>query len=470
MPSKEDLKNLPSITDLLNNPRIIKFLESFGKEAVLRRLREAVSSVRKDMEAGDLPRGREALTELILGSFTEAMLSLGKPSPRRVINGTGIIVHTNLGRAPLPEEAVERIREVAYRYSSLEYDIPGGVRGRRTGECEDLLREICGCEDGFVVNNNAAAVLLVLTVFSRDKQTIVSRGELVEIGGSFRIPEIMAQSGAQLVEVGTTNKTRPEDYRNALTENTALFLKVHRSNFYMEGFVEEPSMKELSALAEAHGIPLMYDMGSGSILDMSSYGFPEERGVRSALRDGAHLVTFSGDKLLGGPQAGIIVGKSEYIEELKTHPLSRALRIDKLNLAALNAVLALYLDQDMAKQSIPVLSMLLSEEKDIKRRAGRVMRKLLRLGGEHFTAHLVKERGECGGGALPGVALNTWCIALTSSGMSPAKIGRKFRNCQVPVIGRISGDRFLIDFRTIFAEEEDILLSQAKAVIEGTVD
>nr|NIS73859.1 L-seryl-tRNA(Sec) selenium transferase [Deltaproteobacteria bacterium] len=384
------------------------------------------------------------------------------------INGTGIIVHTNLGRAPLPPFTMKSIVETAAYYSTLEFDIESGKRGSRNAHIEDLLREVCKCEAALSVNNNAAAMLLVLSALSRGRETVVSRGQLVEIGGSFRIPEILEQSGAILKEVGTTNKTRIGDYAAAITENTALFLMVHKSNFYMGGFVEEVSLEELCSLGKRYSIPVVYDWGSGSIFDLAPHGFPEERGVKFALECGADIVTFSGDKLFGGPQAGIIVGKGELIEVLKKHPLARALRIDKLSISALNSILIKYLDEEIAKRELPVLRMLLQNDLEIKKRATRVMKKARQEAEEKYIRfEIVEEEAECGGGALPGVKVKTWCLAIYSDRHSPDVMSRAFRLGDPPVIGRISGDRFLIDFRTVFPEEEKLLLASISLVFSG---
>ncbi len=470
MAGRRVLQNLPSISFLLAHPQVQEVLKKYGRGPVVLALRKAVDSLRHEMSGKDQDAGREELTGRILGVFDSCIESLSRLFPRRVVNGTGIVIHTNLGRAPLPREATDHVNEIASAYSSLEYDLERGGRGDRNKETEDLLKEICGCEAALVVNNNAAALLLVLSALSKGRETVVSRGELVEIGGSFRIPEILEESGTVLVEVGTTNKTRAGDYRRAMNERTSLFMKVHRSNFSMEGFVEEVSLEELSALGKAHGIPLLYDMGSGSIFDLSSRGFTGEEGVKKAISAGVDLVTFSGDKLLGGPQAGIIVGRGDYLEPMKKHPLLRALRIDKMNLAALNGVLHLYLDEQLAETRIPVLQMLFVPPEDIKKRARRVLRKLLAMEGASFSAELIKERGMCGGGALPGVTLDTWCIALSSRELSPGDIAKRFRMGERPVIGRIGEDRFLLDFRTIFPGDEKYVVEISREVFSGKVD
>lgn len=465
--SKDDnLKNLPSISHLLEQKQVKKVMTDGGRELIVRALRRSVDAIRGEVvrEKGRL--GKAEALKRVLSAFDRILGELSSPSPKRVINGTGIIVHTNLGRAPLPSFAVERIREVATSYSSLEFNLDEGNRGSRDGHIEDLLREVCGCEAALSVNNNAAALLLVLSALSRGRETVVSRGQLVEIGGSFRIPEILAQSGARLVEVGTTNKTRIGDYASAVTENTALFLMVHKSNFYMGGFVEEASLTELCSLGSRYSIPVVYDWGSGSIYDLAPHGFPEERGVKFALDCGADIVTFSGDKLFGGPQAGIIVGKKDLVDLLKNHPLARALRTDKFTIAALNSILIRYLDEEVAKKELPVLAMLLRDPGEIKKRATRTLKKV-RMGEKENNVRfeVVEDEAECGGGALPGVRLKTWCLAISTDSISPGDLSRAFRSGDPPVIGRISDERFLIDFRTVFPEEEAILCATIQRVL-----
>lgn len=466
MADKDYLKNLPSIASLLEQEYVKELLALRGRELIVRALRKSVDSIREEVFHAKERMSKTEALERVLATFQRILGDLSSPSPRRVINGTGIIVHTNLGRAPLPAFAVERIRETASSYSTLEFNIEEGKRGSRNAHIEDLLKEICGCEAALSVNNNAAALLLVLSALSRERETVVSRGQLVEIGGSFRIPEILQLSGARLVEVGTTNKTRIGDFAAAVTDNTALFLTVHKSNFYMGGFVEEVSLEDLCALGKRYSIPVVYDWGSGSIFDLAPHGFPDERGVRFALECGADIVTFSGDKLLGGPQAGIIVGKKDLLDMLRKHPLARALRLDKLSISALNSVLTCYLDEEVAKRELPVLKMLLQDDREIKGRAVRVLkkaRKLAREGDVQFE--VVQEDAECGGGALPGVKVKTWCLAISTDRLSPDEMSHAFRLNDPAVIGRISGDRFLIDFRTVFPEEEKLILASIPRVL-----
>ncbi len=469
MAEKDYLKNLPSIASLLEQDCVKELLALRGRELIVRALRKSVDTTREAITHEKKIVGKEDALEIVLSTFRRVLDDLLSPSPARVINGTGIIIHTNLGRAPLPHFAVERISEIASSYSALEFDVSEGKRGSRNDHVEGLLKEICGCEAALSVNNNAAALLLILSALSRGRETVVSRGQLVEIGGSFRIPEILEQSGARLVEVGTTNRTRIADFEGAVTDNTALFLTVHRSNFYMGGFVEEVPLEELCALGKRYSIPVVYDWGSGSIFDLSHHGFPDERGVRFALDCGADIVSFSGDKLFGGPQAGIIAGKKDLVEVMKKHPLARALRLDKLSIAALNSLLTCYLDEEVAKRELPVLKMLLKDDREIRRRAVRMRGKALKHArGADARFEVIQDDAECGGGALPGVKVKTWCLAISSEHLSPHEMSLAFRLNDPPVIGRISGERFLIDFRTVFPEEEEELLASIRRVFTGS--
>ncbi len=383
----------------------------------------------------------------------ESFKSYIRPSLRRVINGTGVVIHTNLGRSPLADEAIEEILSVALCYSNLEFNLEEGKRGSRYSHVEGILKELTGAEGALVVNNNASAVLIALNTIAKGKEVIVSRGELVEIGGSFRIPEVMAWSGAILKEVGTTNKTHLRDYENAINENTGLLLKVHKSNYAIIGFTKEVPIAELVALGRKHGLPVMEDMGSGCFVDFSKYGIKKEPIVQEILKAGVDLVTFSGDKLLGGPQAGILLGKKEIIERIRKNPLNRAIRIDKLTLAGLEATLRLYRDEKVAVSRIPVLRMILQKEEELKRKAGRLLRRIKRKKLEKVSCKVVRTFSQPGGGSCPDVFLPSYAISLEVSGLSPEFIQRFFRSQEVPVIGRIEEEKFLIDVRCLFEED-----------------
>ncbi len=421
-------------------PQVSKLLEDFKEypqEVAKRAIREVLQRVREEIKEGKR-ESLEDLRELI----KKRMDQLITTSLKRVINATGVVINTNLGRSVLSEEVADFIKEIATHYSNLEYDLSKGKRGSRLSHVEGLLRDLTGAEDVHVVNNNAGAVYLVLNTLAFGKEVIVSRGELVEIGGSFRIPDIMRASGARLVEVGTTNRTRLSDYERAISPDTALLMKVHRSNFYMEGFVEEVKPEELLSL----GLPVYYDMGSGSLLNLKDLGInTQEPSFEEGIRKGMHIVSGSGDKLLGGPQAGIILGKRELIERIKKNPMSRALRIDKLTLAGLEMTLRLCLRGEYRK--IPTLSMLLQKPEDIRRRALRLIKRLRSM--KALEVRLIKDLSRCGGGAMPELSLETYCLALKHKSLSTVELERKLRNAEPPVIGRIRDDVVLLDMRTV---------------------
>lgn len=376
---------------------------------------------------------------------------------RRVINGTGVVIHTNLGRSLLSSEAALQLLQCGRSYTNLEFDLQSGKRGSRYALVEELICDLTGAEAALVVNNNAAAVLLVIETLAKDREAIVSRGELVEIGGSFRIPDVMAKSGATLVEVGATNRTHIYDYERALTEATALLLKVHTSNFRMIGFTKEVSTEELVRLAREYDVTVMEDLGSGCLLDLSDYGLPRERTVQEVVDTGVDIVTFSGDKLLGGPQAGIIVGRKRAIDRIKKNPLNRALRIDKLTLASLESVLRCYFDPSAAREKIPTLRMLTEDRSLIKKRAQKVLSRLKKkkVGNCSFT--LLPTISQTGGGAIPEYGLESWALALQPANISVNGFERDMRNTILPLVGRIEKEHFLIDFRTVQDDDVDDL-------------
>jgi L-seryl-tRNA(Ser) seleniumtransferase len=377
-----------------------------------------------------------------------------------VINATGVIIHTNLGRSPLSAAARRAVAKAAENFNTLEYDLDTGKRGSRSVHTSDLLTQLIGSEAATVVNNNAAAVLLTLTALTRGQEVIISRGQLVEIGGSFRIPDVMAQSGADLVEVGATNRTHLHDYERAITERTAAIMVAHHSNFRIVGFTSEPELAELGALARERGIYLLHDLGSGTLLDTADFGLGHEPTVQESLTAGTDVACFSGDKLLGGPQAGIIVGKDTLIERIKRHPLARAVRPDKLCLAALSATLLHYL-KDQAVQEIPIWQMIARQPDDLKRIVRRWSRQLDRAG---LASSVVAGESTVGGGSLPGATLPTWLVAIQHP--QPDKFAARLRADEIPIIGRIEDQRLLLDPRTVLPGQEKQLLqnltSQAK--------
>ncbi|MGC9108937.1 MAG: L-seryl-tRNA(Sec) selenium transferase [Caldimicrobium sp.] len=395
----------------------------------------------------------EALIDLLKKVFEE----YERYTLRRVINATGVIVHTNLGRAPLPSEAIEHLIEIARYYSNLEYNLLEGKRGSRYSHVEELLKELTGAEAALVVNNNASAVLITLNTLANGREVIVSRGELVEIGGSFRIPEVMKWAGCILKEVGTTNKTHLFDYENAITENTALLLKVHKSNYAIVGFTKEVSTEELVALGKKRGIPVMEDLGSGCLVDFSKYGLMKEPTVQEVLKAGVDVVTFSGDKLLGGPQAGIILGKKEIIEKIRKNPLNRAIRIDKLTLAALEATLKLYRDENLAIEKIPVLKMILTKKETLKRKANRLFKAIKELNLPKAKVYLIPTVAKTGGGALPLLNIPSYGVALEIEGVSPQELQKKLRKNEPPIIAITEEKAIVFEVRTLFDEDIPII-------------
>lgn len=444
------LKEIPKVDRVLEWPEIAVLRSKYDRPEVLSAVRKVLGCTREEVRCGDAATCSPAR---IVALIKAEIVSRSTSSLRRVVNGTGVVVHTNLGRSPLAAEAEEAIHTVSAGYSNLEFDLENGERGTRYAHVEGLICELTGAEAALVVNNNAAAVILALSSLAQEREVIVSRGELVEIGGSFRIPDVMRQSGAKMIEVGTTNRTHIRDFLTAITDATALLLKIHTSNFAIVGFTADASVAEMSSLGQGTGIPVMLDAGSGCLVDLSHYGISGEPTVRQYLEAGADVVTFSGDKLLGGPQAGLIAGKRQFVEPMKRHPLLRALRMDKLNLAALEATLRLYRDERRALASIPTLRMLTMTTEQLVRRAGMISRKLRKALPDSVL--LVTHPGEssAGGGSFPLLQLPTTLIEVCIVGLSPHQIEAALRSATVPVVGRIHRDRFLLDARTILDQD-----------------
>jgi L-seryl-tRNA(Ser) seleniumtransferase len=459
MLNQELLRQIPKVDDLLNEPPILSLLQAHPRNIVVHAIRAAVAHLRQQILEDEI--GEISLEKLI--EQTHAYLSKKQARHlKRVINGTGIIVHTNLGRSNLSKKAIEAVVEVAGAYSNLEYDLEEGKRGSRYSHVEGLLCELLGCESALVVNNNAAAVLLVLSTLGRGKEAIVSRGELVEIGGSFRIPEVIQQGGCTLREVGATNRTHRRDYENAINPETALILKVHTSNYRIVGFTKSVPLADLKALSGKYGIPLVEDMGSGLLIKLSRYGLSDEPTVQESLVAGVDVVTFSGDKLLGGPQAGVIVGKKHYIDLMKKHPLTRAIRIDKMTLAALEATLLQYRDEDEAIAEIHTLHLISLPTSVLQAKAERL---LSCLHAVSLSASITEVTSQVGGGALPIQELPTYGIVLNIQGYSPNQLEATFRKGTPPIIGRIVKDQYLLDVRTIEEEDFPMIVEQAKTMV-----
>ncbi len=417
----------------------------------------------------EIKKESELSFERVLKRVQDELNRAMRPSLRPVVNATGVVVHTNLGRSLLTKEIFEEIFDVAVNYSNLEYDLEKGKRGSRYSHVEAILCELTGAEAALVVNNNAAAVLLTLETLAKGKEVIVSRGELVEIGGSFRIPDVMARSGAILREVGATNRTHLRDYENAINENTALLMKVHQSNFAVVGFTKKVSMKELKELGKRHEIPVIEDLGSGNLVDLTPYGFIHEPTVQESLRAGADLVTFSGDKMLGGPQAGIIVGKRDLVERIKKNPMNRAVRIDKLTLAGLEAVLRIYRDPKKALKEIPTLRMLTMSFEETKRRARRLLRLIkAKVGDEALELGYRDTTSRVGGGAMPLQVLKSRAVFIKSARreLPVSLVEKRLRSERIPIITRIEDEGIIFDTRTIKDEEFKLIADSIKRVIE----
>ena len=457
---------IPSVDKLLSEPPFVTLVERYGHDRVVSATREAVAEVRAAIGAGagdvlERVSDPELYTERVAATLEAADI----PSLRAVVNATGVVLHTNLGRAPLAMDAVEAMARAARDYSNLEFDLDAGKRGSRYVHCVSLLRELTGAEDALVVNNAAAGLLLALNTLARGEGVAVSRGELVEIGGGFRIPEILERSGARMVEVGSTNRTRLADYEAELgSASVAAVLKVHRSNFRITGFTEEATVEDLALAASRAGVPLVYDVGSGLMIDAGRLGLPPEPRPHEALAAGADLVVFSGDKLLGGPQAGIVLGRREHVERLRKNPLCRALRVDKTTLAGLEATLRLYRQPERAIEEIPTLRMLAAPSGALMDRAEGLAARL-ESGG--LRGEVVEVRGAVGGGTYPGVELPSWAVAPVW-GCSAQEAADRLRGGTPPVVGRIVDDRLLLDVRTVLPGAEDALVRRLLAVHEAT--
>jgi L-seryl-tRNA(Ser) seleniumtransferase len=451
---EERLRRLPAVDRLLSSATAVELVSHYGRELTVAALRAVVAERRAAIlhQEDEVPANGILLNEA--RAWLEALLA---PSLRPVINATGVIIHTNLGRAPLSQAALAAVQAAAAGYVALEYDLAAGERGSRAVHAGNLLTHLTGAEAALVVNNNAAAVLLMLTALCRDREVIISRGQLVEIGGGFRVPDVMAQSGARLVEVGTTNRTHLRDYAAAVNEKTAAILVAHHSNFKIVGFTSEPSLAELAELAQAEKILLLYDQGSGAMLDSSIYGLAPEPMVADSLKAGVDVIAFSGDKLLGGPQAGILCGRRDLIQLLTRHPLARAVRADKLCLAALAATLNFYLT-GRAVAEVPVWRMIARQPAAIEAQARAWVAHLQESG---VQAGVIEGHSTVGGGSLPGATLPTWLVAVTHPGLDG--VAAALRASQPPVIGRIGDGRLLLDPRTVLPGQEEDLL---RAVVE----
>ena len=441
-------QSIPKVDKLLAEPACRRLLAVHPRPVVLAAIRQTLDELRTAARAGELLAAD--LEPAAVTAGIERRLATGEAfSLRRVVNGTGVVLHTNLGRSPLAPKLRAHLNDIAFGYSTLEYDVAAGERGTRYAHVEQLICQLTGAEAALVVNNNAAAVLLVVSALAAGREVVVSRGQLVEIGGSFRIPDVMRQGGALLREVGTTNRTHLRDYRDAITDQTAMLLKVHCSNFAVVGFTAEVTVAELAKVGHERGIPVVADIGSGNLMEWQGIPGMTEPKVQEYLAEGADLVTFSGDKLLGGPQAGIIAGRAAVVNPLKKHPLLRALRVDKLTLAALEGTLRLYRDERQAWTEIPTLRMLRLTADELKKKGQTVLRNLRKQVPSSLALELIPGVSQVGGGALPLAELPTWLLAIRSAECSAQELEKGLRQQPVPVIGRIAKGDFLLDLRTV---------------------
>jgi len=456
--TQDRLRQLPAVNAVLDAPELAT-LEA-TREAVLAAVRAELDRAREAIRAGAPAPALDELARLTVARLR----ARAAPGYRRVVNATGVVVHTNLGRAPLAAEAVAQVGEVAGAYSNLEYDLERGARGQRATAVEGRICELTGAEAALVVNNNAAAVYLVLRRLAVGGEVVVSRGELVEIGGGFRIPDVLRASGAELCEVGTTNRTRLADYEAAITERTTLLLKVHRSNFAVVGFTEEVPLAGLAGLARDRGLPLVFDLGSGALIDLSPYGLRGEPTPVAALAAGADLVTFSGDKLLGGPQVGVIVGRAEVLEPFRREPMVRALRLDKMTLAALDATLRLVGERP---DRVPVLGMLRASEAELHERALALAGRLSAAADQGYTLAVVEVVSRVGGGALPLAELPSRAVRVTHNELSAVRLEAALRRADPPVVARVADDTVLLDVRTLLPGDEEAVLAALRLAAGG---
>ena len=455
------LTTLPSVDEILRSNQGVQWLNVYPRRYVIQAIREVIDSRRKEILKGFISDISE---ESMMAEIENTMEKLSSYSLRPLINATGIVIHTNLGRSILSEKSLENIKKVSGSFSNLEYDLKAGKRGKRYTHVIRVLKEVTGAEDALIVNNNAAAVFLCLNTLSKGKEAIVSRGELVEIGGSFRMPEVMSASSAILREVGTTNKTHLHDYERAINDNTALIVKVHKSNFRVSGFVDEVSVEDLVSLGRRYQIPVMFDLGSGCLIDLKPFGIHDEPVVRDIVNTGIDITTFSGDKLLGGPQGGIIVGRKEYIEKIHKNPLTRAMRIDKLTLAGFEATLMEYIEEEKAIENIPTLRMLLQKPEVIRERAKRIAKRLKReIKDVQIT--VMADTSRAGGGSLPELDFPTYVVTIRSDNVSVNEFEERLRNGNPPIISRIKEGSMIIDARTIRTQDLDDLIKGIKSAL-----
>lgn len=456
-------KMIPKVDQILEDEVIKNLLEKNSKNLVMESIHEELNNIRMNISNGCDKSLISNKIEYLTENIQKNLLNKKIFSLRKVINASGVVIHTNLGRSVLNDEILENVKNISVGYSNLEYDLEKGERGSRYSHLSEIIKKITGAEDCMVVNNNAAAVMLILSTMAKGKNVITSRSELVEIGGSFRIPDVCRESGAELKEIGTTNKTHLSDYENAIDENTAALFKVHQSNFKILGFTESVSSFELNSLKEKYNIPIIEDLGSGVLIDLSKYGLSHEPTVQECIKNGVDIVSFSGDKLLGGVQAGIIVGKKEYIEKMKKNQLTRALRVDKFTLSALEAVFSYYIDEELAISKIPTLNMLTIKIDELYSKAQKFIEYLG--SNNEFSYEIIDIDSEVGAGSLPTQKLPSKAVKVISKSFTENELEEKLRNNKIPIIARIHKGNLIFDIRTIFENEFCIIKDALNSLI-----
>ena len=461
MDKNEILRNIPQVDEILKDEALKIEVEKVPHDFLVNCIREVIVDTRANV-LNDIVKDIDK--NEILKNVIKKVAKKSNSGLKKIINATGTVLHTNLGRSIISVNAANAIMNVALNYTNLEYDLKRGERGDRQSHIEKLITELTGCEAAMVVNNNAAATIIVLATIASGKEVIISRGELIEIGGSFRIPDVMSESGAILKEIGTTNKTKVADYKNAFdNEKTAAIMKVHTSNYKVVGFTEEATLKDLMPLGDEFNIPVIYDMGNGLFVDLNEYGVDEPT-VPNLVKDGADVILFSGDKLLGGPQAGIIIGKAKYINKMKKHPLARAFRVDKYTIAALSATLFEYYDVKKAKKNIPILNMITISKEELKEKACRLKDLIQKNIKSIDTINIEEVKDQIGGGTAPDVYLDGFAVSVTFKKYSPEKIERILRELDVPIIVRVAHDKIYFDVRTILNEDFELLIEQISKI------
>jgi L-seryl-tRNA(Ser) seleniumtransferase len=465
--NQPQLRQLPGVDHILELAQSEPFFKDIPRTVLTQSIRRVLDRLRHRILGHDVELSASELSDAaVLRAVKELAQLANTPNLLRTINATGVVVHTNLGRSLLAPEAVENVVRIGSRYSNLEYNLAAGKRGSRYSAVEGLLCEITRAEAALVVNNNAGAVLLALESIARGHNVIVSRGELVEIGGSFRIPDVMAKSGCTLREVGTTNRTHLRDYEDAIDEQTALLLKVHQSNYSIVGFSKQVSLKEMVSLGNRHQLPVMEDLGSGTFIDFSKYGLSKEPTVQESVAAGVDVITFSGDKLLGGPQAGVILGRQDLIDRIKKNPITRALRIDKLTLAAFESTLRLYREERTALEKIPTLAMITRSIQEIENRTADLKMQLTRLADRRLHLQEIEGVSKAGGGSLPLLELPSRCLGIHIDGFSANQIEVKMRSSAPPIIGRIENQLFRVDLRTVLPDEIPLIVSAVENILK----